>query len=165
MTVDVKELYEEISKDEGKVLHAYLCSELHATVGIGHKILDTDPEKDLEIFGVNWEQVPDDQRISEHRCYVLFQEDVQIAINGCMGIYNNWEDLPQEMQHVLVNMCFQLGKRGLSNFKNMKAAIEDENFTLAAVEMMDSRWAEDQTPQRAKRLADRVVSVSKKEKA
>ena len=152
MTVDVKELYEEISKDEGKVLH-----------GIGHKILDTDPEKDLEIFGVNWEQVPDDQRISEHRCYVLFQEDVQIAINGCMGIYNNWEDLPQEMQHVLVNMCFQLGKRGLSNFKNMKAAIEDNNFTLAAVEMMDSRWAEDQTPQRAKRLADRVVSVSKKE--
>ena len=165
MTVDVKELYEEISKDEGKVLHAYLCSELHATVGIGHKILDTDPEKDLEIFGVNWEQVPDDQRISEHRCYVLFQEDVQIAINGCMGIYNNWEDLPQEIQHVFVNMCFQIGKRGPSNYKNMKAAIEDNNFTLAAVEMMDSRWAEDQTPQRAKRLADRVVSVSKKEKA
>ena len=163
MTVDVKELYEEISKDEGKVLHAYLCSELHATIGIGHKILGTDPEKDLDIFGVNWEQVPDDQRISENRCYVLFQEDVQIAINGCMGIYNNWEDLPQEMQHVLVNMCFQLGKRGLSNFKNMKAAIEDNNFTLAAVEMMDSRWAEDQTPQRAKRLADRVVSVSRKE--
>jgi len=47
----------------------------------------------------------------------------------------------------------------------MKAAIEDKNFTLAAVEMMDSRWAEDQTPQRAKRLADRVVSVSRKENA
>ena len=164
MTVDVKELYEEISKDEGKVLHAYLCSELHATVGIGHKILDTDPEKDLEIFGVNWEQVPDDQRISEHRCYVLFQEDVQIAINGCMGIYNNWEDLPQEIQHVFVNMCFQIGKRGPSNYKNMKAAIEDNNCTLEAVERMDTRWAEDQTPQRTKSIADRVVSVSKKVK-
>ena len=33
MTVDVKDLYEEISSDEGKILHAYLCTELHATVG------------------------------------------------------------------------------------------------------------------------------------
>jgi lysozyme len=162
MSVDVKQVYEEISVDEGKVLHAYLCSEHHKTVGIGHKVLSTDVENDLDIYAIGAD-VPDDQLISEHRCYVLFQEDVQIAISGCMGIYNNWENLPQEMQHVLVNMCFQLGKKGLSSFKNMKAAIEDENFTLAAVEMMDSRWAEDQTPQRAKRLADRVVSVSKKE--
>jgi len=159
MTVDVKDLYEEIGSDEGKVLHAYLCTELHATVGIGHKILDTDPEKELDIFGVNGEEVPDDQLISEHRCYVLFQEDVQIAIGGCINIYDSWEDLPQEMQHVLVNMCFQLGQRGLSNFKNFKAAVEDKNWTLAAVEMMDSRWA-GQTPERALRLSKRVAALS-----
>ena len=158
MTVDVKELYEEISGDEGKVLHAYLCSELHATIGIGHKILDTDPEKHLEIYGVNWE-VPDDECISEDRCYILFQEDVQIAIGGCINIYDNWDDLPQELQHVLVNMCFQLGQRGLSKFKNFKAAVEDQNWTLAAVEMMDSRWAEHQTPERALRLSKRVAAL------
>jgi lysozyme len=150
MTVDVKELYEEISGDEGKVLHAYLCSELHATIGIGHKILDTDPEKHLEIYGVNWE-VPDDECISEDRCYILFQEDVQIAIGGCMNIYGNW-----------VNMCFQLGQRGLSKFKNFKAAVEDQNWTLAAVEMMDSRWAEHQTPERALRLSKRVAALEPK---
>jgi lysozyme len=158
MTVDVKELYEEISKDEGKVLHAYLCSELHATVGIGHKILDTDPEKDLEIFGVNWEQVPDDQRISEHRCYVLFQEDVQIAISNCISLYDNWNELPQEAQHILVNMVFQLGKRGLSNFKNMNIAINAQDWGTMAEEMMDSRWAK-QTPNRAERLQQRALSL------
>ena len=161
MTVDVKDLYEEISSDEGKILHAYLCTELHATVGIGHKILDTDPEKELEIYGVNWEEVPDDQCITEHRCYVLFQEDVQIAIGGCMNIYNNWDELPQEMQHVLVNMAFQMGQRGLSNFKNMKAAIEEQDFAKAAVEMMDSRWAS-QTPERAERLKLRVERLAGK---
>ena len=161
MTVDVKELYQEISSDEGKILHAYLCTELHATVGIGHKILDTDPEKELEIYGVNWEEVPDDQCITEHRCYVLFQEDVQIAINGCMGIYNNWDELPQEMQHVLVNMAFQMGQRGLSNFKNMKAAIEEQDFAKTAVEMMDSRWAS-QPPERAERLKLRVERLAGK---
>ena len=157
MTVDVKDLYEEISSDEGKVLHAYLCSELHATIGIGHKILDTDSEKDLDIFGINWEEVPDDQYITEDRCYILFQEDVQIAISGCMKIYNNWDDLPQEVQHILVNMCFQLGQRGLSNFKQMGKAIEDADWKKASVEMMDSRWAS-QTPQRAERLKNRMLA-------
>ena len=161
MTVDVKDLYEEISSDEGKILHAYLCTELHATVGIGHKILDTDPEKELEIYGVNWEEVPDDQRITEDRCYILFQEDVQIAIGGCMNIYSNWDELPQEMQHVLVNMAFQMGQRGLSNFKNMKAAIEEQDFAKAAIEMMDSRWAS-QTPERAERLKLRVERLAGK---
>ena len=159
MTVDVKDLYEEISADEGKVLHAYLCSELHATIGIGHKILDTDPEKDLDIFGINWEEVPDDQYITEDRGCILYQEDVQVAIDGCIDIYDSGEDLPHEMQHVLINMCFQLGQRGLSNFKNFKAAVEDQNWTLAAVEMMDSRWS-GQTPERALRLSRRVAALS-----
>ena len=159
MTVEVKELYEEISSDEGKVLHAYLCSELHATIGIGHKILDTDPEKELDIFGINWEEVPDDQHITEDRCYILFQEDVQIAISGCMKIYNNWDDLPQEVQHILINMCFQLGQRGLSNFKQMGKAIEESDWGKASVEMMDSRWAK-QTPQRAERLKNRMLALA-----
>ena len=159
MTVDVKELYAEIGSDEGKVLHAYLCSELHATIGIGHKILDTDPEKDLDIFGINWEEVPDNQYITEHRCYVLFQEDVQIAISGCMKSYNNWDDLPQEVQHILINMCFQLGQRGLSNFKQMGKAIEESDWEKASVEMMDSRWAK-QTPQRAERLKNRMLALA-----
>ena len=157
MTVDVKDLYEEISSDEGKVLHAYLCSELHATIGIGHKILDTDPEKELDIFGINWEEVPDDQYITEDRCYILFQEDVQIAISGCMKIYNNWDDLPQEVQHILINMCFQLGQRGLSNFKQMGKAIEESDWEKASLEMMNSRWAK-QTPQRAERLKNRMLA-------
>ena len=159
MTVDVKQVYGEISADEGKVLHAYLCSEMHKTVGIGHKVLETDAENDLYIFGASDNDVADDQCISEERCYELFQEDVQIAIVGCERIYDNWEELPEEMQHVLVNMCFQLGQGGLSKFKNFKSAVEDNNFTLAAVEMMDSRWA-GQTPERALRLSKRVAALS-----
>jgi lysozyme len=157
MTVDVKEVYEEISADEGKVLHAYLCSEHHKTVGIGHKVLETDPESSLYIYGIGAD-VTDDQRISEGRCYELFQEDVQVAISGCQKIYDNWEELPQEMQHVLINMCFQLGQGGLGKFKNFKTAIEDYQWQRAAEEMLDSRWA-GQTPERAQRLSERVLAI------
>jgi|TARA_R110002050_G_scaffold181060_2_gene314601 lysozyme len=158
MTVDVKQVYEEISADEGIVLHAYLCSEHHKTVGIGHKVLSTDVENDLHIYGIGAD-VADDQRISEDRCYELFQGDIQIAINGCIRIYDNWEDLPQEAQHILVNMCFQLGQGGLSKFKNFKAAIEDSQWQRASEEMMDSRWAS-QTPERAERLESRMLALA-----
>tara|TARA_R110002051_G_scaffold282976_1_gene344707 strand:+ start:761 stop:1243 length:483 start_codon:yes stop_codon:yes gene_type:complete len=158
VTVDVKQVYQEISADEGKVLHAYLCSQSHKTVGIGHKVLETDAENALPIHGTN-DDVPAEESISEGRCYELFQEDVQIAISGCQKIYSNWEELPQEAQHILVNMCFQLGQGGLGKFKNFKAAVEDQNFTLGAVEMMDSRWA-GQTPERAERLKVRMLALA-----
>ena len=158
MTVDVKDVYEEICADEGKVLHAYFCSEHHKTVGIGHKVLGTDVENDLDIYGIGAD-VADDQRISEDRCYELFQGDVQIAIDGCEKIYGNWEELPQEAQHILVNMCFQLGQGGLSKFKNLKVAIEDYQWQRAALEMLDSRWA-GQTPERAERLKVRMLALA-----
>lgn len=156
--VNVKQVYKEISSDEGKVLHAYLCSQSHKTVGIGHKVLEADAENALPIHGTN-DDVPDEECISEARCYELFQEDVQIAIDGCEKIYGNWEELSQEVQHILVNMCFQLGQGGLSKFKNFKVAIEDYQWQRAALEMMDSRWA-GQTPERAERLRARVAALS-----
>lgn len=158
MAVDVQQLYEEISSDEGKVLHAYLCSESHKTIGIGHKVLATDAENTLPIHGIN-DDVPDGECISEARCYELFQEDVQIAIDGCRKIYDNWDVLPQEAQHILVNMCFQLGQGGLSKFKNMNSAVEDGAWSRMSEEMMDSRWAR-QTPERAARLSNRALALA-----
>ena len=105
------------------------------------------------------DEVPEEDSISEGRCYELFQQDVHIAIDGCRNIYSNWDELPQEMQHILVNMCFQLGQGGLSKFKNMNDGVEKEMWGMVSLDMMDSRWAQ-QTPERARRLRDRVLEVS-----
>ena len=158
MTVDVAKVYDEISNDEGKVLHKYLCSESHPTIGIGHKVLNTDPEANLSVHEPH-EEAPEEECISEGRCYELFQQDVQIAIDGCRRVYPTWEELPQEAQHILVNMCFQLGPGGLGKFKNMNAAVEGQEWSNVAAEMMDSRWAR-QTPNRAERLRDRAVELA-----
>ena len=158
MTADVKQLYKEIASDEGKVLHPYLCTEGHATIGIGHKILNTDPEINLPIKNA-YDGAPEEDCITEHRCYELFQEDVQIAIDGCRRIYDNWEKLPQEAQHVLVNMCFQMGPTGLSKFKHMNQAIEDQAWGQVALEMHDSKWSR-QTPERSKRLRLRMLALA-----
>jgi len=159
MAVDVKKLYQEISSDEGKVLHVYRCTEGHPTVGIGHKVLHTDPEANLPVRNA-YDGAPQEDSITEHRCYELFQEDVHIAIDGCRKIYSNWEELPQEAQHVLVNMCFQLGQGNLTKFKHMNKAVEAQAWGQVALEMVDSRWAMAQTPARAHRLKIRMLALA-----
>ena len=89
----------------------------------------------------------------------MFQKDIQGAIEGCKRLDSNWEDLPQEAQHVLVNMCFQLGQNGLSKFKKTNIAVEDKDYRSWAVNMIDSKWAL-QTPERARRLRNRVLTLA-----
>ena len=158
MTVDIKKVYEEIAADEGKILHCYEDHLGKKTCAIGHLVLASDPEIDLPVHGA-YDEVPEDECISEERCYELFEQDVQIAIDGCKSIYSNWDELPQEMQHILVNMCFQLGQGGLSNFKNMNDGVEKKMWGMVSLDMMDSRWAQ-QTPERAKRLQTRVLALT-----
>ena len=70
-------------------------------------------------------------------------------------MFSQFDSLPEEIQLVLANMCFQLGRPRLSQFKNMIAAVEDLDWARMADEMEDSKWFR-QTPERAKRLITRV---------
>ncbi len=60
---------------------------------------------------------------------------------------------PQERQEVLFEMCYQMGVKGLLNFKMMWLALENFDYIVAAEEILDSRLAR-QTPKRAKKYAD-----------
>ena len=44
---------------------------------------------------------------------------------------------------------------GLLAFKHTLRLLRDESWGLAAMEMLDSKWAREDSPERAKRLADR----------
>ena len=59
-------------------------------------------------------------------------------------------------QDVLIEMCYQLGVAGCRRFKRMWAAIELQDWEAAADEMLDSKWAREQTPSRARTLAGRM---------
>lgn len=55
-------------------------------------------------------------------------------------------------QAVLIEMCFQMGLKGLSSFRSMLNSCRDEHYADAAEHMRQSLWAK-QTPKRASRLA------------
>lgn len=60
-----------------------------------------------------------------------------------------------EVQRVLINMVYQLGLTGVSRFNMTLKHLEAQNYKAASKEMLDSKWAA-QTPNRAKRLSDRI---------
>ena len=63
------------------------------------------------------------------------------------------KDLPQEAQDVVYEMCYQLGIGGFSKFKKTIQFLRLGDYKACSEEMLDSRWAREQTPQRAQKLS------------
>ena len=146
--MNIHTLREEIQADEGCEYKLYRCSEGHLTGGIGHLITEWDEDYYGKRIGTP---------ISEEQVQSWFVNDVQVAIEDCQSIFNSFDKLPEDIQHVLINMSFQLGKPRLSKFRKMIAAVEMEDYQEMANQMEDSRWFR-QTPNRAQRLIDRVLT-------
>jgi lysozyme len=71
--------------------------------------------------------------------------------NGCM-------DIDEIAEEIIIEMIFQLGKTGVSKFKNMWKALSGLEYSVAASEMLDSRWAK-QTPNRAQAMSAEMASL------
>tara|TARA_R110000824_G_scaffold169084_1_gene346129 strand:+ start:151 stop:615 length:465 start_codon:yes stop_codon:yes gene_type:complete len=139
-------LQDEIADDEGVKYETYHCSLGHLTGGIGHLITEWDEEFYDKSIGT---------RISHEQINDWFAKDIETTIKDCNLLFSQFNNLPEEIQRILANMCFQLGRPRLSKFKNMIAAVEDLDWAKMADEMENSNWFR-QTPNRAQRLIDRV---------
>ena len=146
------QLRQELAEDEGCKYSVYLDHLNLPTFGIGHLITESDPE-----FGQ-----PIGTEVSEERVRKAFNLDVAVTIDECKVLYSDFDDLPEECQHVIANMMFNMGRPRLSKFKMMKAAIDNRDFNEAAEQMIDSRWYT-QVPNRAKRLVDRMRALHTEE--
>jgi lysozyme len=62
--------------------------------------------------------------------------------------------LPDHVQEVLMNMRFQLGPGGFRSFKKFIAAVRGWDFVKAQAEGLDSKWAQHDTPERARELME-----------
>ena len=146
--MNIDELRQEIQNDEGRVNSVYLDHLNLPTVGIGHLIKESDPE-----YGLPVGTVVDDERVNE-----LFDQDIKVTLSECEQLYENFNDLPEEVQKILANMMFNLGRPRLSKFRKLCKAVAERNWQECAVQMEDSRWHK-QVTKRANRLISRMKSV------
>jgi lysozyme len=143
-------IYEQLKIDEGVVYEIYNDHLGYATFGVGHLVLDIDPEFGQDVG----------TPVSEERVRECFEKDLDTAISECKVLYEEaWEGFPSEVQEVLVNMLFNLGRPRLSKFKNFNAKLIEGDYAGAAPEGLDSLWAR-QVGARANRLMERLENVS-----
>ena len=64
-----------------------------------------------------------------------------------------WHTIGASRQRALVCMSFQMGIGGLRSFKNMLTALERGDWDRAEQEALDSKWAREDSPNRARLTA------------
>ena len=146
--MDIERLKEEIKADEGYKNEIYLDHLSLKTLGVGHLIKETDPEYGLEV-GTHI----DDERVNE-----LFEQDLNVTIDECTYLYEDFYILPEEAQLIIANMMFNLGRPRLSRFLKMKKHIDNRDFKSASLEMKNSKWYR-QVTNRAERLCERMAKI------
>ena len=146
--MDIEKLREQLEIDEGVVHEIYLDHLGYPTFGIGHLVTDTDPE-----YGANV-----GTKVDDARCIEAFNQDGETVIKDCKILYSDFDDLPEEVQQIVANMMFNMGRPRLSKFKGMKRGVDAKDWNAAADEMVDSAWYR-QVTNRANRLVERMRNV------
>ena len=112
----------QLVRHEGLRLKPYRCTAGKLTIGIGRNL--------------------DDRGISQKEAYALLERDIldfeQQLLNAIPDVYNGLDEVRQS---VLLNMCFNLGLKGLLEFKNTLAFIGAGDWERAANNMLASKWA------------------------
>ena len=147
--MNIDQLREELKIDEGVKYEIYLDHLGLPTFGIGHLVLESDPEHGQ----------PVGTAVSEDRVNECFARDVDVVLEECKKLLPSFEVLPEEVQLIIANMMFNMGRPRLSGFKNFLAAVTISNWQEAANQMVDSRWYR-QVTNRAERLVKRMRNVA-----
>ena len=143
MDIDTyNKLLESVKKHEGYKNHVYLDTRNKRTVGVGHLC--------VEDF---WE---DGKEYEESFLMDILKKDLQGSIDGAEELCEGLK-ISDDAKILIIEMIFQLGKKGVSKFRNMWKALQEDppQYDVAATEMLDSRWAK-QTPNRAKEMSDHM---------
>ena len=146
--MNIEQVQKQLEIDEGVVYKIYTDHLGYPTFGIGHLITKNDPEF----------EEPVGTPVSKERVDSVFAIDIKIAEDECCVLYPFWEELPEEVQEILVNMMFNLGRPRLTKFKKMNTALEMGDWKTAAIEGRDSRWYH-QVGNRSERLMTRMENV------
>ena len=118
----------------------------YRTVGYGHLCTEKDSFEDGIIY-------------SPEQLQGVFEEDYNTAFNNAHDLLED-KDIPYDpmVESVLIEMAFQLGLPRLKKFIKFIEGLQEEDYSKAADEMIDSRWAK-QTPARAYELSTLIRNI------
>lgn len=122
---------------EKYVQFPYSDSSGHLTVGIGRNLTD--------------------RGVSTSEAFYLLDDDILYFSTKLAHYLRCFNELNENRQIALVDMCFNVGVQGFLNFEKMVAALETHDYERAAYEILNSKWLE-QVGERATTIANIVRS-------
>ena len=144
---DLRKWSERLILEEGLSLMPYRCSEGKLTIGVGRNLEDNPPTYEEQRALGDYMH-----GITENAAKMLLRHDIVRTYEALKHMVKGFEDLDEERQYALLDMCFQMGPKGFKKFKRLRKAVAEQNFDKAAAECLNSKYAE-QTPKRARRIA------------
>jgi GH24 family phage-related lysozyme (muramidase) len=130
-----------IGEYEGKRAHVYTDTAGHPSVGIGFNLDRDGAQPALEAVGADFNEVrAGNQDLTDAQISTLFQQDLNKAIDGATSVVSNFSSLNDPRQFVVVDMIFNLGQPGFSQFHHTIKAIESGDWEAAGDQMKDSAW-------------------------
>ena len=158
MKYDRETFIKKLIDGEGLVLTVYQDTLGIDTIGIGRNLKDRGISKaELDHMDIPNMDVIYEHGITKEDAVYLATNDVQIVEEELCRAHPCVDSLDSVRQLVVMDMAFNMGVPRLKKFKNMWAAIHDNDFKTAAKEMLDSRWAR-QVKGRATRLAHAMAT-------
>ena len=137
---------------EGLRLEVYQDTLGIDTIGIGRNLEDRGiTEQELSDLGIPSIEHVYKSGITEVDAVYLARNDVEIVETELVRAHPCVDKLDSVRQLILMDMAFNMGVPRLCKFKNMWAAIHEDDFITAAKEMLDSRA--NQVKSRATKLA------------
>ncbi len=133
-----KQVLADLKRHEGVRLKAYRDTVGVWTIGYGHT-----------------KGVYEGMTCTQEQAEAWLAEEMEESFLIARKVFSNYPDLDPVRKSVLVNMSFNLGETRLSKFFATIRAVRDEDWSRAALQMLDSKWAT-QVGQRAKELAKRM---------
>ena len=131
-----------IKKNEGYSNKPYKDQLGFYTIGYGHLI----KPYEKKYFKIKYKKKHFDE---------LFEADFKKSLKAYKDVFKK-ERHKQSEKELLVEMIFQLGKNGTSNFQKMIYYLNRKQKHMVCLEMLDSLWYK-QTPKRVENLIENFI--------
>lgn len=130
-------IIQQLIAHEGEVLKPYKCPAGKTTIGVGRNI--------------------EDNGIRREESRYMLTNDITECILDLQRIFQGWASFSDNRKIALTDMRFNLGPTRFRTFRRMIAAIHARDWTLAAKEAQDSRWATQVQSQRVNTILQQLA--------
>lgn len=146
--------------DEGLKLRPYLCPAKFWTIAVGRNLESNGLSKSEQtmIFnksGLDKNEIIEKLKktgISREQALIMLDNDI-LYLNEKFKEFDWFLRLSEVRKSVIISMGFNLGFKGFMRFKKLRKALQNDDYELAVIEILDS--------DAARKLTHRYVRLAK----